>query len=281
MRVCMAAGQWENASPVSSNGDTSVFKLLSFSLLPSSLPQSESRPVQLYVRLTPHLLPHSTWVRSCEPPAEGEEFRLAVGTLSALRYHRLSDVEPLVSNALQQYCLCLDTVGQRSGGGGAARGSGRGFDDTHLELTDKVEHRYQLAKEFIGPIPKSVAGMENGNENHSSSEAENENPLVPGMENGNETSPPRMGNGNGTTSGTGTTHDKGAYVEYCRQELRSVQSQLVAMELSGRGVGRYSVAGCEWEAGKLPRRLSSKNLFSLFDESSDPEERAVCITMKG
>ena len=128
----------------------------------------ESKSVVLYVSMSPHLLPHSTWARSCEPPAEGEELQLAVATVSVLRYHRLSDVEPLVSNALQQYCGYLDTVVRNSNLTSAPpvdeSGCG-GFADAHLELAERVGRRYGLAKKFIGSIPdlESESGMENGN----------------------------------------------------------------------------------------------------------------------
>lgn len=216
--------------------------------------------------MSPHLLPHSTWARSCEPPAEGEELSLAVGTLNILRYHRLSDVELLVSNALQQYCFCLETMLQTSDAGTAPEVSGCGFDDAYLGLTERVGHRCQLAKKFIGPTAKSVAGlgMENGSVDQTT-----------GSENGNGTPPPRTENGN---------VDKDSYSAYYKRALKDVHAQLVAMDLSGCGVGRYFVGKFDWEAGKLPKRLSSKNLFGLLDESSDAEEtqeRAVYIAMKG
>lgn len=234
--------------------------------------------------MSPHLLPHSTWARSCEPPAEGEELCLAVATLNVLRYHRLSDVEPLVSNALRQYCFCLEAM-TRSSNSDTVPG-GCGFSDTDLDLAKRIETRYQLAKKFIGPIAKfdDGYGMENGN---AIIESENENKDAPiGMENGNGTVSTGIENVSETVSNgiENWNVDQESYLEYYQKVLKEVYAQVVAMDVSGCGIERYFVGEVDWEAGKLPKKLSSKNLFGLFEESLSMEktqEEAMYITLKG
>lgn len=228
----------------------------------------------LYVRVSPYLLPHSTWARSCEPPAEGEDLNLAVGTLNVLRYHRLCDVETLASSVLWEFCSCLDTTGMKGSSSLMTMGlCGHGLDDASLPLSERVRKRCQLARSFIGPVPKlgSGLGMENGNRE----QAEN-GTAVTGTKNENVTSMDGMESGN---------LDGGSYMEYCSSVLKQIRARTTGMELTENCIASYAVGQFSWQAGELSKRLHSKNLFSLLGERGATDDvaqsRAVYISLKG
>lgn len=222
----------------------------------------ESKTITVYLRLTSHLLPNASWAwaRSHDPPAEGEELGIAVGTLNVLRYHRLSDLELLVSNALEQFSQCLDSV---RGQGSASSSSGCGLDDPYLNLSDRILKRYKMAKLFIQPSPMSGSGLKD--------ETMEEEEYETGMENGNGDEIPGMENGN---------VDRASYLDYCRGILREFHSHTEKLDLDRGSIASYSIGELSWEAGHLPKRLMSKSLFNLLGECK-ARTSSVSITLKG
>ncbi len=200
-----------------------------------------------------------------------------MATLDVLLYHRLSDVELLVSNALREFSSFIDNTRVQGSTTPPSETGGRGFDDAYLSLSSRVQRRFQLAKSFTGgPIlmPGSKGdggGMENGSLDHS-----------PGTENENETGPDGMENVKMTPE---------TYTSYCKGVLREIHSHSRGIDLNEESVESYAVGGLSWKAGELPKRLRSKNLLNQFGESSaadksrtddsQREPKTIYITLKG
>lgn len=172
-----------------------------------------------------------------------------MGILNVLRHHRLSDLELMVANALQEFFLCLDSAGvQRSA---VSTSGGCGFDDTHLSFYERVQSRYVLGKEFMGPTLKFKYGTE--------------------VENGERES--------GTEN---ASMDRVGYLKHCRSLLskfRHLGGTVGSLEVASFSIGQFS-----WKGGELPKKMWSKNLYNLLGERTVLEEnRTTCvhITLKG
>ena len=168
---------------------------------------------------------------------------LTIGKISILRHHRLSDVEPLVDCALEEFCHHLHSFSSvqssktasspkvshaipRSkenlergleygrGGGGGGGGGAEGKDGLILEA---IQRELKLGKEQL--VSQSVA--------------------------------------------------------YLQQRHRA----LSYMDLEGASVAGYRVKGISWKRGEL-RSTGFKNLFSMIGER-DTEPLEVYITLKG
>ena len=210
---------------------------------------TDAKTLVIYLKLSSHLLPRAAWGKSCDPKAKGEGFGLAVGVLNILRHHKLSDLDLMVANALQEFSLCLDSAGvQRSAVSGPG---GCGFGDAHLPFYERVQNRSVLAREFMGPTLKFEYGME--------------------VENGE------------WESGTENIRmDRIGYLKHCRSVLSKFRHLGGAM--GSFEVASFSIGQLSWKGGELPKKLRSKNLYNLLGERTVLEEtRTTCvhITLKG
>ena len=169
-----------------------------------------------------------------------------MGTIDILRHHQLKDLEQLTANALQQFSSCLNPEGIRDldlTPDTDASNGGKDWEDGHLGFSEQIRRRYQLAKSFLQNIPKL------------GSELEYENVTV----------------------------ERESYLNHCKSVLKAFYLRLSVIDFSEGSISNITVGQYSWKAGKLAKRLKSKNLFNLIGELEADSDRtgAVHITLKG
>ena len=186
---------------------------------------AESRQVVVYVESC-----GSSPVHSSSNLVSDSDYRTAIGRVSILRHHKLSDLELLVQEAFKQYWNALKVFGNsRSVEDHSPEASldkkeghdGISFWESRGSLNDRITAAFSLSKAFT--------------------EQQNEGGCMnPGM--------------------------KESYLKWSRDFLKHCRSQTATMDLTEESVLSYRVGSISWTPGEIPSSVKLKTLFSLFGE---------------
>ena len=174
---------------------------------------------------------------------------VAIGRITVLRQHKLSDVEILVHQALEQYCKILRGYSHSSTTSNhLSVDSSEEKSSTHLQparlLAERILREYEFSKQLVQPSCMSEQDRDDSIE---------------------------------------------TYREKCEQILRENFVKTESLDLSESSVSSYQVGSYEWKAGRLEKGVRMKSLFSVFGEmggktgndGSGSEIPEVFVTLKG
>ena len=158
------------------------------------------------------------------------DYRTAIGRISILHHHKLSDLELLVQEALQQYWNALKVFGNsksiEEGGATTIHGQKGSLDATinlwegcH-SLHDRIVRAFSLSKSFVR------------------------------QEEGNYVNP----------------DVKDACVRWSKGFLKLCRSRTSTMDLNEESILSYQIGTLYWTPGEIPVSAKLKTLFNLFGE---------------
>ena len=174
----------------------------------------------------------SSPVHSSSNLVSDSDYRTAIGRISILRHHKLSDLELLVQEAFKQYWNALKVFGnsrtvddrsqETSLGQKEERFNGITFWEGCTSLNDCITAAFSLSKAF-------TEHQKEGNYVNSPSAKE-------------------------------------SYLKWSRGFLNQCRSCTSTMDLTEESILSYRVGSMSWTPGEIPSGAKLKTLFSLFAE---------------
>ena len=174
----------------------------------------------------------SSPVHSSSNLVSDSDYRTAIGRISILRHHKLSDLELLVQEAFKQYWNALKVFGnsrtvddrlqESSLGQKEECFKGISFWEGCTSLNDCITAAFTLSKAFT-----------------------------------------EHQNGGSYVNSPGA---KESYLKWSRGFLNQCRSRTSTMDLTEESVLSYRVGSMSWTPGEIPSGAKLKNLFSLFAE---------------
>ena len=178
------------------------------------------------------------------------DYRTAIGRISILHHHKLSDLELLVQEAFSQYWNALKVFGNSRSveEGGAKVGHEPSKNDklTGVELWDGCKSlQERITKAFT--LSKSLVGQNEG--------------------------------------GVHTSDDdfKDTYVRWSKDFLKLCRSRASCMDLNEDSILSYRIDSLCWKPGDIPNGAKLKTLFNVFGElerqkgHSSPSRGGECL----
>ena len=158
------------------------------------------------------------------------DYRTAIGRISILRHHKLSDLELLVQEAFKQYWNALKVFGNSSSIedhspetslGQKEELEGVCFWESCSSLSERITTAFSLSKGFA---------------DHQT-EGDYVNPQA-----------------------------KESYLKWSRDFLKHCRNRMATMDLTEESILSYRVGSMSWTPGEIPSSAKLKTLFSLFGE---------------
>lgn len=193
---------------------------------------AESRQVMVYVESC-----GSSPIHSSSNLMSDSDYRTAIGRISILRHHKLSDLELLVQEALKHYWNALKVFGNSRSIEEHSPETSHSQKEVHdgisfwegcSSLNDRITAAFSLSKAF----------------------AENQK------------------EGDYVNPGT-----KESYLKWSRDFLKHCRSCTATMDLTEESVLSYRVGSLSWTPGEIPSSAKLKTLFSLFSELERQQHR--------
>ena len=187
---------------------------------------AESRQVVVYVESC-----CSSPVHSNSNLVSDSDYRTAIGRISILRHHKLSDLELLVQEAFKHYWNALKVFG-----------NSRSVDDS---LSESSLSQTELATDGIDFWEGCSSLNERITAAFSLSKAFSDH------------------NKEGDWVNPDT---KESYLKWSKGHLTRCRSRTATMDLTEESILSYRVGSMSWKPGEIPSSAKPKTLFSLFGE---------------
>ena len=188
---------------------------------------AESRQVVVYVESC-----GSSPVHSSSNLVSDSDYRTAIGRISILRHHKLSDLELLVQEAFKQYWNALKVFGNSRTVDDRSQESSLGQKEECFKGISFWEGCTSLNDCITAAFSLSTAFTEHQN-------------------------------GGNYVNSSGT---KESYLKWSRGFLNQCRSRTSTMDLTEESVLSYRVGSMSWTPGEIPSGAKLKTLFSLFAE---------------
>ena len=198
---------------------------------------SESRQVVVYVESCGSSPVHS----SSNLTVSDSDYRTAIGRISVLHHHKLSDLELLVREAFREYWIALKVFGDsrlvEEGAAANSPPSPKGGLDAGINLWegchslhDRIVRAFSLSKSFVR------------------------------QEEGNYVNP----------------DVKDAYLRWSEAFLKLSRSRTATMDLSEESILSYRIGTLCWKPGEIPISAKLDTLFNMFCEFERQQGHETC-----